>query len=110
MIKQNRTASLHKCQFSWHCDGKTDVPHNRSAWEKSLRLSSAVLNKGSVILDPTDGALWYHSDSVSPYWAASLQVSEVVGNHIFYRDRDNSRYAKPSTKVAFFNPVLRSKL
>ena len=25
----------HRCQFSWYCDGKSDVPKNEKAWRKA---------------------------------------------------------------------------
>ena len=36
------------------------------------------------IPDPTNGAMWYHSKDVKPYWA-KLGTGERIGNHIFYR-------------------------
>ena len=28
---------LNRCQFSWYCDGRGDVPHNMKAFEKSQK-------------------------------------------------------------------------
>ncbi len=41
------------------------------------------------IPDPTDGAMWYHSKNVHPYWA-KRGTGETIGNHIFYRSIKNA--------------------
>jgi N-acetylmuramoyl-L-alanine amidase len=86
VIKQNKSRLSNRCQFSWYCDGLPDTPYNNVAWERSLKLAAAVLQKDSGIADPTGGALWYHAAFVHPSWAANLQVSSVLGGHIFYID------------------------
>ena len=70
------------CQFSFYCDGESDTPYNRHAWVQSQLVASAVLaGSGHVELQ---GALNYHADYVSPYWAPELRIARVVGRHIFY--------------------------
>lgn len=86
VVQQNKARVMHRCQFSWYCDGLPDTPYNSVAWLRSLKLAAAVLQKDTSIADPTGGALWYHASFVSPSWAANLQVSSVLGNHIFYTD------------------------
>lgn len=71
------------CQFSWYCDGKSDEPKDSVTWMESLRLADAVLNSESI--DITDGALWYHADYVTPYWAQHLEQVCTINNHLFYR-------------------------
>lgn len=91
VIKQNKARVMHRCQFSWYCDGRPDTPYNRTAWRRSLKLAAAVLQKDSSIADPTGGALWYHAVFVHPKWADNLDVSGIVGGHIFYTDRKDAR-------------------
>ncbi len=93
VIKQNKARVLHRCQFSWYCDGRSDTPYNRVAWRQSLKLAAAVLQKDSSLADPTGGALWYHAVFVHPKWADNLEVSGIVGGHIFYREPEGSRRA-----------------
>ncbi len=38
-------------------------------------------------VDPTNGATHYHNFSVSPKWAKGMEVTAVIGNHIFYKER-----------------------
>jgi len=76
-----------KCQFSWYCDGKSDKPVDSVTWEESLRLAQTILEAQAspYWTDFTDGALWYHADYVTPYWANSLNKTSVIDDHIFYK-------------------------
>ena len=91
VIKQNKTRTAHRCQFSWYCDDRPDTPYNSTSWARSLKLAAAVLIKDSSLADPTDGALWYHAAFVHPKWSDNLEVSGIVGGHIFYRDLELDR-------------------
>lgn len=106
VIQQNKARVMHRCQFSWYCDGLPDTPYNSVAWLRSLKLAAAVLQKDSGIADPTGGALWYHAAWVHPPWADNLEVSGVIGGHIFYRDLKGSRYAKAAKKQDPMVPAL----
>jgi len=102
VVKHSRSWRLHRCQFSWYCDARSDVPRNSGAWQRSLSLATAILQQGFVRQDETQGALWYHADYVSPGWATRLSVSKRVGSHIFYNDQPLQR-AEPTaaeTQVA----------
>lgn len=78
------------CQFSWHCDGQSDVPANGTVWRESLLIAAAVLFGGDSIEDPGHGALWYHATSVTPPWSPHLQQVAEIGRHIFYQDRQTT--------------------
>ena len=86
---------LHKCQFSWFCDGKSDniilktskgkvIKHNMEAWEQSLAIATAMIK--NEIYDPTFGATHYYNDKLAdPSWAdAYIQVARI-DNHVFHR-------------------------
>ena len=45
VVKQSRNGEMHKCQFSWYCDGKTDVPYDPKVWRDSVKIAAAVLQK-----------------------------------------------------------------
>ena len=70
------------CQFSWWCDGRSDRPTDRAAWQESLDLAQAVLD--GKFDDPTGGALWYHADHVQPAWRMAITKGPKIGRHIFY--------------------------
>ena len=97
VVKHSRSWRLHRCQFSWYCDGRSDVPRNTAAWQRSLSLATAILQEGHGRQDETQGALWYHADYVSPGWATRLNESKRVGSHIFYVDRTLRRADAPKS-------------
>ena len=72
----------YKCQFSWWCDGRSDKAKDKRAWSMMVRLSKTLL-QGSIG-DNTDGALFYHTNGVSPYWNVNMSPKVRLGAHIFY--------------------------
>ena len=59
----------HRCQFSWYCDGKSDVPKNEELFQDILVLTNSIVDGSIKILDITEGATHYHADYVRPAWA-----------------------------------------
>ncbi|HYD87895.1 MAG TPA: cell wall hydrolase [Vitreimonas sp.] len=53
-------------------------------WEAAQRIAREVLSGQSV--DPTGGALFYHTRAVRPSWARQGVGRQVFGAHIFYAD------------------------
>lgn len=74
-----------KCQFSWYCDGKSDVPRSDEHWREAKELARAVMIEYGVVEDPTDGATMYHASYVNPYWASSYEKTVRIDTHIFYK-------------------------
>lgn len=74
----------HSCQFSWYCDGKSDTPKNKTAWEKSRKYARDFYIHGQYV-GITEGATHYHANYVSPWWAPTLDRVTRIGSHIFYR-------------------------
>ena len=89
VIRQGGEQKLHRCQFSWWCDGKSDKPKTARAWKKAQKLAREIYIGNSK--DPTNGALWYHATYVSPYWRKSLIQGDRIGQHIFYLNNDRSQ-------------------
>lgn len=52
-------------------------------WLAARRLAEEILSGQSV--DPTGGALFYHTVAVSPRWSAGLAPVSVIGGHLFFR-------------------------
>jgi len=77
---------LHRCQFSWWCDGKQDTPTNREAWADALRIGRLSLQ--GQVPDPTKGALYYHASYVKPKWSRKFERTARIGAHLFYRPKD----------------------
>ena len=74
-----------RCQFSWYCDGKSDIPYNERAWENSVTLSKFIIGSNSFLPDITDGSLYYHGDYVEPSWSKVFKKTLQIDTHIFYR-------------------------
>ena len=83
VVRQGAEHGLHRCQFSWHCDGRDDTPRHAAAWEKALMVARLVLSGRQD--DPSRGALWYHADHVRPKWSRNMAVIARIGRHLFYR-------------------------
>ncbi len=82
VIRQGGELRRHRCQFSWWCDGRSDMPRNKRQWQKSNEHALAVYWGRSD--DPTAGALWYHADYVNPSWNKTFVRGPKIGRHIFY--------------------------
>ena len=74
-----------RCQFSWYCDGKLDVPPTGgSMWKDSREVARYVLSTPDL-MDITDGATHYHADYISsPRWANPRRRTVEIDTHIFY--------------------------
>jgi spore germination cell wall hydrolase CwlJ-like protein len=72
-----------RCQFSFACDGKPDVPKNLGAIECARTIARKAL-AGAGAGWSVGRATLYHANYVSPGWAEkAMRVSEI-GHHIFY--------------------------
>ena len=84
VMTQGGEDTLHRCQFSFYCDGRSDDPQDEAAWRRSQALARSVFWDFSP--DPTGGARWYHADYVSPAWRDQFDQGPVIGQHVFYLD------------------------
>ena len=91
VVKQGGEKRRNRCQFSWWCDGRSDEPLNRRAWLLSLTMAYAIYHGHTS--DPTQGALWYHADYVTPHWSKALMLVTKIGHHLFYLSRKEQTYA-----------------
>jgi spore germination cell wall hydrolase CwlJ-like protein len=88
-----------RCQFSWYCDGRDDVPRNGRSWESSQSIALWFYQNKDVIIDITDGATHYHADWMQKYpkWAKQYRQNVRIDDHIFYENRRlRSRKTKTS--------------
>jgi len=74
-----------RCQFSWYCDGKSDIPQNKEKYKELLDLAEAIMYDEISFVDITGGALFYHAYYVTPGWAKTKQKTVEIQDHIFYR-------------------------
>lgn len=62
---------------------------NLETWLAAQRIAREVLSGQSV--DPTDGALFYHTTAIRPWWSRYGEGARTIGAHIFYSDVPNRR-------------------
>ena len=91
-----------RCQFSFACDGISDIPRNKKSYAKMLNLAFILLNNGyareakfigSVFQSSADDMTHYHRHDVQPTWSAKLQKLSKLGDHVFFKsNRVTKRY------------------
>lgn len=75
-----------RCQFSWYCDGRSDVPKPGRYWRESQKVANYAISKSNNMLDITDGATHYHADYIdNPRWTYKKKNTTTIDEHIFYR-------------------------
>jgi N-acetylmuramoyl-L-alanine amidase len=72
-----------RCQFSWYCDGKSDTPKEKDAWDTAMMVANHVFYR--KVDDLVDGATHYHAHYVQPSWAETKTYIIRIDDHIFYR-------------------------
>ena len=77
------TGARYQCQFTFTCDGHPEDIRNPAAHARVGKVARAMLDGAPRTL--TDGAVFYHTTSVSPRWADRLDRTASIGVHLFYR-------------------------
>ncbi len=71
------------CQFTFTCDGSERRAPRGRAWARAQAVAAfAMMGEAPAV---TGEATHYHADYIRPYWAPSLQRTETIGAHVFYR-------------------------
>ena len=87
VIYQNAEKGFHRCQFTFACDGRSDAPGERRAWQRSAALAQDVYAEfatGEAVGAVPGSALYYHTTNVRPNWANTYNAVAQIGSHIFY--------------------------
>jgi len=76
-----------RCHFSWYCDGRSDYPANRLAWDNAVSLSEWFLFTNHYLPDITDGSTHYHASWMEKYpgWSFQKRKMALIDEHIFYK-------------------------
>lgn len=82
----------HHCQFSFACDGRSDKPKNRRAWQIAKMVALVALD--GLWRDVTGHATHYHAVYVTPSWRAAMAPTVRYGDHLFYRDHRLASFAE----------------
>lgn len=97
-------ASQHGCQFSFACDGSADTPARNAAWRRARSIAEAAMN--GYVMKSVGSATSFHTVSVHPDWAGTMQRVATIGSHIFYQLRGrnvqlaSANVVRPSTMPA----------
>jgi len=70
------------CQFSFTCDGKTDIPRNGAQWALAQDIAKQITS-GEAWLPEVGYSTFYHANYVSPGWAGRMSKIDRIGRHIF---------------------------
>jgi spore germination cell wall hydrolase CwlJ-like protein len=84
-----------RCQFSFACDDRSDLPLNRQSWKASVGIAERMLCRercAQPLAAPASAtaalrfhrATHYHTVSVSPSWSKKLVPLGRVGEHLFF--------------------------
>lgn len=91
VVYQARTNSAgqpirNQCQFSWFCDGLSDVPREHDAYIDAVTAAqdASILWRNGY--DLTEGATFYHSQNVNPRWNRDMDLTVTIDDHLFYKD------------------------
>jgi spore germination cell wall hydrolase CwlJ-like protein len=71
------------CQFSYACDGRSDVMKSPQARTRAEKLAAVMLAGQPRTV--TDGATYFHTRGVRPGWARKMTRTTAIGHHYFYR-------------------------
>lgn len=74
----------HQCQFSWYCDGKSDIPKEQDAYKRALYLAYNMIYFDQY-RGITEGSTHYHAHYVSPNWASKFFFVSRIGDHFYYK-------------------------
>jgi len=90
VVFQNADQGFHHCQFTFACDGKSDMGTERAAWSRATKMASVAYSEFKQGDSPgvlPDSALYYHTVSVSPGWSNKFKRVATIGAHEFYSPR-----------------------
>jgi len=87
VIFQNAERGRYKCQFTFACDGRSDMGTERRAWNRASHLAEVAFRefqqgKRPDIVPST--ALYYHTTGVKPKWSYTFNRVAAIGTHLFY--------------------------
>jgi spore germination cell wall hydrolase CwlJ-like protein len=95
-VVEQGTGEKYMCQFSYYCDGLSDEPGDEEAWAEVGRVARAMIDGAPRPL--TNGATFYHTKAVEPYWADDFHETADIGAHLFYSE-DEVRLASSASRA-----------
>ncbi|HVL20143.1 MAG TPA: cell wall hydrolase, partial [Amaricoccus sp.] len=71
------------CQFSYVCDGNSDVMKSAVSRDRAEKIASMMLAGRARTI--TEGATYFHTRSIRPDWSHRFTRTAAIGHHYFYR-------------------------
>lgn len=84
-LNSNGAPIRNRCQFSWYCDGLSDVPREQDEWIESVRVAQDAVLLWDNNFDLTEGSQFYHSRNVNPWWNRNMTLTVRIDDHLFFR-------------------------
>jgi spore germination cell wall hydrolase CwlJ-like protein len=81
VTENRRPGFLHRCQFSFYCNGQLEIVTETDAWITAQEIADGVLD-GTLSLGVV--ATHYHATSVDPWWSGEYTPLGSIGKHTFY--------------------------
>lgn len=75
-----------RCQFSFACDGRSEVIAEQKQWATAKRIARDV-TEGRIWIAEVGDSTHYYARYVRPGWARRMIKVDRIGAHIFYRTR-----------------------
>jgi spore germination cell wall hydrolase CwlJ-like protein len=79
---------INKCQFSWYCNGISDIPdlsndYIKRVWDEIGILSKHLIENNNNYTHMKN-VTHYHNVNVTPNWSKTYKKHSKIGDHIFY--------------------------
>lgn len=90
VVYQNADKGRYKCQFTFACDGRSDVARDQSSWRRAQRIAESAFfefQRGDRPDVLPANALFYHTTQVAPNWSRTYKRVAAIGSHVFYSPR-----------------------
>jgi spore germination cell wall hydrolase CwlJ-like protein len=87
VVFQNADKGFHRCQFTFACDGRSDMGTERRAWNRAQEIADgafAEFQRGDTPGVLPKSALFYHTTAVAPSWSHTYRRVAAIGAHVFY--------------------------
>jgi len=87
VVFQNADKGRYKCQFTFACDGRSDMGRERTAWNRSIKMAEDAFyefQRGERPGVVPSSALFYHTTAVAPNWSHTFHRVAAIGSHVFY--------------------------
>ncbi len=87
VVFQNAEKGRYKCQFTFACDGRSDIGRERTAWNRSIKLAEDAFyefQRGERPGVIPNSALFYHTTAVAPKWSHTFHRVAAIGSNVFY--------------------------